>query len=190
MRNYLLLILFVPLAVYAQDFSVGSWREHLPYSNVNYVVPMDDKVYASTPYSLYYYDLEDNSVNRLSTINGLSELGVALIHPNPQNKTVVVGYSSGNIDLIKSGNIVNIPAIINSNVIGDKTIYGMYSKGDYTYLATGFGIVVVDVDREEIKDTYYIGANGDQIKVNDLFIFSQNISREWLECLNVLLTEI
>ena len=175
MRNYLLLILFVPLAVYAQDFSVGSWREHLPYSNVNYVVPMEDKVYASTPYSLYYYDLEDNSVNRLSTINGLSELGVALIHPNPQNKTVVVGYSSGNIDLIKSGNIVNIPAIINSNVIGDKTIYGMYSKGDYTYLATGFGIVVVDVDREEIKDTYYIGANGDQIKVNDLTIGSGNI---------------
>ena len=82
----------------------------MPYSNVEYVVPINNKCYASTPYSLYYYDLEDNSVNRLTTINGLSELGVSIIHPNHQNNALVVGYNSGNIDIVKGDQIINISA--------------------------------------------------------------------------------
>lgn len=170
MKKVILFIILSPLLLFSQDFSVGSWRDHLPYSNVEYVVPINNKCYASTPYSLYYYDLEDNSVNRLTTINGLSELGVSIIHPNHQNNALVVGYNSGNIDIVKGDQIINISAIVNSSVIGDRKIYGMYSKDNFTYLATGFGIVVLDVNKEEIKDTYYIGNNGEQIKVNDITI--------------------
>jgi hypothetical protein len=36
------------------------------------------------------------------------------------------------------------------------------------YLSCGFGIVVLDIDKEEIADTYYIGPNGAHINVNDL----------------------
>ena len=36
------------------------------------------------------------------------------------------------------------------------------------YLSCGFGIVVLDIDKEEIADTYYIGPNGGQIDVHDL----------------------
>ena len=175
MKKAILFIILYPAVLFSQDFSVGSWRDHLPYSNVEYVVPMNNRCYASTPYSLYYYDGDDNSVNRLTTINGLSELGVSIIHPNEKNNAVVVGYKSGNIDIIKGNQIVNISAIVNSSVIGDRKIYGMYSKENYTYLATGFGIVVLDVNKEEIKDTYYIGNNGEQIKVNDITIGGGNI---------------
>jgi hypothetical protein len=169
-KKAILFIILSPLIFFSQDFSVGSWRDHLPYSNVEHVVPINNKCYASTPYSLYYYDLDDNSVNRLTTINGLSELGVSIIHPNHQNNALVVGYNSGNIDIVKGDQIINISAIVNSSVIGDRKIYGMYSKDNFTYLATGFGLVVLDVNKEEIKDTYYIGNNGEQIKVNDITI--------------------
>ena len=151
MKKAILFIILSPLVLFSQDFSVGSWRDHLPYSNVEYVVPINDKCYASTEYSLYYFDLEDNSVNRLTTINGLSELGVSIIHPNQQNNAIVVGYNSGNIDLIKGNQIINISAIVNSSVIGDRKIYGMYSKENLTYLATGFGIVVLDVNKGRNK---------------------------------------
>ena len=175
MRKVALILFLFPFCFSAQDFSVGSWREHLPYSNVTFVVPMGNKCYASTPYSLYFIDNEDNSVNRLSTINGLSELGVSIIHPNEDEQAIVVGYNSGNIDVIKNETVINISAIVNSNVIGDKRIYGMFSKNEFTYLATGFGIVVLDVKREEIKDTYFIGSGGSQIKINDITIGGGNI---------------
>ena len=165
----------LPCYAFSQDFSVGSWREHLPYDNVTHVVPMGSKCYAATPYSMCYLDLDDNSINRLNTITGLTELGISLIHPNNKNNAVVVGYSSGNIDIIKEDKIINISAIVNSNVVGDRTIYGMHSSENYTYIATGFGIVVLDVFNEEIKDTYIIGDNGAQLKVNDVAIGNDTI---------------
>ena len=122
MKKVILFIILYPAVLFAQDFSVGSWRDHLPYSNVEYVVPMNNKCYASTAYSIYYFDADDNSVNRLTTINGLSELGVSIIHPNQDNNAIVVGYKSGNIDLIKGDQVINISAIVNSSVIGDRKI--------------------------------------------------------------------
>ena len=175
MLRFVLIILLFPLALSAQDFGVGSWREHLPYENVTHIIPLENRCYAATPYSMYYVDNDDQSVNRMNTITGLTELGISLIHPNDKNNAIVVGYSSGNMDVIKEDVIINISAIVNSNVVGDKTIYGMYSQENLTYLATGFGIVVLDVFNEEIKDTYIIGDNGAQIKVNDITIGNGNI---------------
>ena len=40
----------------------------------------------------------------------------------------------------------------------------------FAYLACGFGIVVLDVKKEEIKDTYIIGTGGSQLKINDITI--------------------
>ena len=110
MLRIVLTIFILPITLFAQDFGVGSWREHLPYDNVTHVVPVGNRCYAATPYSMYYVDTEDQSVNRLNTITGLTELGISLIHPNEKNNAVVVGYSSGNIDIIKEDNIINISA--------------------------------------------------------------------------------
>ena len=44
----------------------------------------------------------------------------------------------------------------------------MATKVDLTYIATGFGIVVLDVRKQEISDTYIIGSSGSQIKINDI----------------------
>jgi hypothetical protein len=168
MKYILYILIFFPSIFICQDFGVGTWREHLPYENIKYVAKMGNKYYGSTDYSVYYLDKDDNSLNRLNTITGLSELGVSLIHPNENNNTVVIGYKSGNIDLIIDDEIINISAILNSNIIGDKTIYSMASKDDLTYIATGFGIVVLDVRKQEISDTYIIGSSGSQIKINDI----------------------
>src|SRR6185295_19485364 len=40
--------------------------------------------------------------------------------------------------------------------------------GDYAYLSCGFGIVVLNLVKYEIKDTYYIGPNGTALQVNDV----------------------
>ena len=46
----------------------------------------------------------------------------------------------------------------------------MHNEDQFAYLACGFGIVVLDVKKEEIKDTYVIGAGGEQLKINDITI--------------------
>ena len=41
-------------------------------------------------------------------------------------------------------------------------------SGNEAYLACGFGIVILDLVRQEVKDTYYIGDGGSSLEVNDV----------------------
>ena len=42
-------------------------------------------------------------------------------------------------------------------------------------MCTGFGIVVIDMNNKEVKDTYIIGDNNTQVKVSDLHISNDSI---------------
>ena len=48
------------IGVCQSDFSVGTWRDHLPYSKVNAIAKVGAFMYASTPYSLVEFNIEDN----------------------------------------------------------------------------------------------------------------------------------
>jgi len=150
---------------YAQLNGIGQWRDHLPYSDCIGVKEVGTRIYCATPFSIFYFDKSDNSVQRVNKINGLSDIGISTINYNKDFHTLVIAYTNANIDLIKNNTIINISDIKRSSILGDKTINDIYFDGPYAYLSCGFGIVVLDVDKEEIHDTYYIGANGGQVKV-------------------------
>jgi len=167
MRNSLisLSILLVTITSFGQTTGIGQWRDHLPYSQCISVKEVGSRIYCATPYSIFYYDKEDNSIQRINKINGLSDIGISTINYNNAYKTLVIAYTNANVDLIKNNTIINISDIKRASILGNKTINDIYFIGQYAYLSCGFGIVVLDVDKEEIHDTYYIGANGGQVDV-------------------------
>jgi ribosomal protein S11 len=167
MRNlFISLFLFLlTLTGTAQTTGIGQWRDHLPYSNCISVKEVGSRIYCATPYSIFYYDKEDNSIQRINKINGLSDIGISTINYNAAYQTLVIAYTNANIDLIKNNTILNISDIKRAAILGNKTINDIYFIGPYAYLSCGFGIVVLDVDKEEIHDTYYIGDNGGQVNV-------------------------
>lgn len=176
MRSILFVLLsFITLIPKAQDFGIGTWRDHLPYSNVTHVTQIDQVVYAATPYAIYSVDLSDNTITRYTKINLLSDFSVTAMAANNSQKTLVVGYESGNVDLIKNERVTNISAILSSSLTGDLKVYNIHCEGQYAYLACGFGIVVIDVKKQEVKDTYIIGNNGMQMKVNDVTLNDTSI---------------
>lgn len=164
-----LLIFFSHLA-YNQGVSIGSWRTHLPLNKVIAVVEAENIIYAATPYSIFFYDKTDNSINQLTKVNGLSDVGISAIYYDKTYKSLVIAYTNTNIDLIKNKKVINIPDIKNKSIPGNKKINNITSFGKYVYFSCGFGIVVLDITRNEIKDTYLIGDNGKRIDVLDLAI--------------------
>ena len=75
------------------------------------------------------------------------------------------------------GSVINIPDIKEKEILGNKTINNITFKDHYAYLSCGFGIVVLDLNRKEIYDTYYIGPDGIAINVlgityNDTSLFA------------------
>jgi hypothetical protein len=176
MKQFITFIIIISAVfTHGQDFGVGMWRDHLPYSNIIKVAKLDNLVYAASPYSMYTYDIDDESTERVSSVTGLSDFSINTIAVNEPQNTLIVGYENGNIDLIKDGVISNLNAIISSNIVGNRTIYNIHSEGKYSYLACGFGIVVLDLQKFEVKDTYIIGDNAAQLSVYDITINDNDI---------------
>lgn len=161
----------------AQDgVGIGNWRTHMPYQNVIGVETLGTTVYAATDYELFTYDKEDGSIRILNKINKLSDIGISKISRCPELDLLVVAYTSANIDLIdKQGNVSNMSDIKDKNILGNKTINNVTFKGKLAYFACGFGIVVFDLGKQEVKDTYYIGNNGDAVNVKDVAFYNGRI---------------
>lgn len=163
-------IMFLAAGAQLEIPPLEGWREHLPYHSAISVTAGNDKIFAATPYSLFSVDLADNSIERLSKINGLSETGISTIQFDEQSHLLFIGYNNSNIDLLDGSSIINIPDLKRENISGDKSIYKSYPYQNKFYLSTGLGIVVIDALKKEINATWYIGNNGDAVKVNDFII--------------------
>jgi hypothetical protein len=142
------------------------WREHLPYHSAIDVTGSSRKIYCATPFSLFTVDLTSNEIERISKISGLSETGINTIKYDPVSDKLMIAYSNSNIDVIDSKGIHNIPDLERENSSGDKNIYHIFPTNNLWYLSTGLGVIVVDADRQEIKDSWIIGSNGNFVKTN------------------------
>ncbi len=171
-----ILLWCMPLITDAQ-YSIGTWRDHLPYGQtIDVCVDKMDIVYCATPYSMFAYNQADGEIQRISKTNLLSDVGLTCIEYDSELDVILVGYENGNLDLIFGGaTSYNIPDIKMSSLLGDKKIYDIFPYNGLAYLSTGFGIVVVDVGRREVRSTYVIGNNGAQQRVNDLHIVGNAI---------------
>ncbi len=145
---------------------IGQWREHLPYNSAIDVTAGDGKVYCATPYSLFAVNVADNIIERFSRVTGLNETGMSAIKYDETNKKLLIAYSNSNIDIIYRNDIYNVPDIKRSAIVGDKSIYNIYVSGKNFYLSTGLGVIVIDGDRYEVKDSWFIGNGGNHVKVN------------------------
>ena len=166
LSSFLLTILF-SYPLFAQ-IAVGQWRDHLPYTQGVQVADAGDWVFAAGDYGLFQYHKTEGDVVRLSKVSGLSDIGFSAIAWSEENNTLVVAYTNTNIDLIQNGQIINVPDIKDKSILGNKTIHKIHIVDDFAYLACGFAIVVLDIIKHEIKDTYYIGSQGAAINVYDI----------------------
>ena len=169
------LIIFCITATYAQ-VGIHHWETHAPGMKVISVDVMHEKIFAATPYEVFYYNTGDNSINKLSKVNGLNDFGVNVIRHNPNNDLLFIGYSNTNIDIIDNqGNIKNLSDIKDKNILGNKTINDVYFIEELAYVCCGFGIVVVDMNRNEIRDTYIIGEGGSYLCINDITLYDDKL---------------
>ena len=165
--SFLVFWVFVVLS-YGQPVEVGSWRDYLPYNNLKSVVESENFVYAASDYSLVEYDKRDNSINRLSKVQGLSDIGVSALGYHQATNTVIVGYVNGNVDFIENGKVENFPDIQRSSLIADKQVNYIDTDGSFAYLACGFGIVQLNMIQRVVEETFFIGDAGSYLNVSAL----------------------
>lgn len=145
--------------------AIGYWRDHLNYSDTRQVVN-GDKIYAATATHLFSIDTE-KQFETYSKVNALNDIGVQRICWDASTEQLLIAYQNSNLDVLdKKGNAKNIGDILRSNFPGNKTIRNIFCANGLAYLSTGLGIIIVNLRKYEIKDTWIIGNNGIQAGVN------------------------
>ena len=146
------------------QIAIGDWRIHSSYINAKEVIDVGNSVCCITDGGIYKYNTYDNSTEDYSRIDGLSDVNVTT--GEYYDGVLILGYDNGNIDIIANNTIFNIPDIKRKEIYGAKSINSIFFHNSFAYLSCGFGIVKLDYKRNEIKDTYFIGENSTQKKVN------------------------
>lgn len=172
MRYAKWLFWLLPASISAQDLepiAIGQWNTFMSLQSAKDVTVANKIVYTAFSNGVMLYDIDEGSYEFLSKANGLSSINLSQVEYVPNTGMVVIGYSDGDMDIIQNDkSIINMADIKRSNILGDKSIYKIMVIDGFVYIATGFGIVVLDPNRLEIKDTYIFGPGGTNIKVNDI----------------------
>ena len=154
-RYFLSLILLLSVVASALAGGVGTWKNYLAYSDVQWVEEGSNKLYVLASNSLYTYNKNDQSIKTYDKVNGLSDTDIRFIAWNKTARRLVIIYSNNNIDLLDDrGNVTNVPDYYLKTTMADKTVNGIDMSGVYCYLSTGFGLVKLNVAKAEISDSY------------------------------------
>ncbi len=169
-QRFLLLLLLSSFFLFSSaQMAVGAWKTHFSYNNVKEITESAEKVYAISNGSLFSVDKTYESIETYSKITGLSDGEIAHIAYSRANNLLLIAYSNSNIDLLKGDDVVNI-SDLKRKEISEKEINHIYFHEHYAYLSCGFGIVVMDIRKNEIADTYIIGDKGAYLEINAVSI--------------------
>lgn len=172
MRSIVILLLISAALTAKAQYSIGSWKDHLPYNNAFSICHYNNNIYLATENGLFIKETADNSIRKLNKTNGLSDVGITAVENNENQ--LVIGYLNGNIDVIEKTDIHNIPLLKNEAILGEKKINNININNEVAYLSCSFGILEVNLPQKEISNTYWLNAS-QSLAVNEIAFFQNQL---------------
>lgn len=138
----------------AQDLPIGSWESHLAYNTAKGVATNGNILFAISNEAFFTCDGKSEERSAYSKVEGMSDIGMQCIAYDMATSTVVLVYDNGNIDLFKDHTFYNIPDLKIKTVAGSKAVFQVYTDNGTAYLSTSLGVIVIDLKKKIITDTY------------------------------------
>ena len=179
-RTYILvlscLLSILPLRSFGSG--IGTWKNFLAYSNVQWIEKGGNVLYVLASNDLYAYNEKNNSIQTFDKVNGLNDIDIDFIAWNNVAKRLVIVYANQNIDLLtQKGEIISLPDYYRKAMTDNKKVNSLYTEGAYCYVSTGFGVLKINVGRAEISDTYNLGFNVDYTYIEGNYIYAASSER-------------
>jgi len=173
--SQIIILLFFQFSIAQIDYS-DNWEDFYSYNNVKDFVKVENEIYAIVDNAVFKYNINSGEINKISSVNGLTGETTTSIYYSKAFEKMVVGYETGLIEIIdKKGNITVAQDIVNFNYSGSKQINDISEFENNLYIATSFAVVVYNIEKLQFGDTYFIGNQSTEIKVNDIQIVNDII---------------
>ncbi len=165
----LIVILFFSANSFAQQFS--NWKNYTDMKVTNDLVLSTQGVWAATQGGAYFYNPSDNTFKTFSKAEGLNGTSLTSIGIDSYNK-IWFGSANGMIDIFdpSTNSFHSILDIFNSDKT-NKQINDISVSGDTVFIATDFGISLIDSKNYSFYDTFFkFGNFSSNIRVNSILV--------------------
>ena len=174
----LLLYSFTFIESWSQEnIPLGTWRLHLSYIDVNHVAVADDRVFAAINSGIMIYDKLDQSITTVTKMEGLISSLITALSYDQQRDILLIGHQNGLISILTNSQLFSVNNILTSTAIsGSKKINHISIHNENAFLSTDFGVVVFDLNKREVKETYRdLSETGDVLKINQTAVLTDSI---------------
>ena len=154
------------------QLAVGNWQIYSSMGDPVKVIDTGDRVYYVSGISLFCFDKATEEMESYNKNNLLNDIDVANIYYNYDKNYLVVVYANSNIDILyDNGKVYNIPDIKNAIMTSSKAVNDVKFYGNRIYLATDFGIVVLNDEKYEVSESYNYGKKINKIGASSKYCF-------------------
>ena len=168
----------MPSIVLSQDFS-DRWKGYFSYYTITDLDESDNKVYAAAENAYFIYDIPTQTIQTVTSIQGLSGNKISKIYHSKNYGLTCIGYEDGLIQIVMDNN-QNIFSVVDirdkiSISPNNKRINNFLEFEGKLYISTDFGIAEYSLQNLEFEDSFFIGTNGSQIQINQITILEGKI---------------
>ena len=166
------LLLSAGLARAQGPVGYGDWQLHVPTRRPLRLADAGDRLYVATENAFYFLDKRQNTTQVLSRRDGLNDVRVTALAYDSVSRQTVIAYANANIDILRpNGSVRNLSDVLRKPIQGTKEFNQITISGTKAYMASSFGIVVLDLVKLEIGDTYgNIGPGGTAVAVHEVAV--------------------
>ena len=173
MKRHFLLVISV--LVFFTRANAATWETMFSYNKVSQIAVADDKVYAVSDGALFSVEKNSERIEKYDAGSGLNGTTIGCISYAQKLNMLIIGYEDGKIDLMQDNSVCYVSGLYTKDMTATKTINNITIHNNTAYLSTDFGIVTFNLKKYELVDTYYIGDEASEVKVNDVLIRGDSI---------------
>ena len=145
------------------------WQGYFSYNEIKGVSGSANTVFAASENALFSKNSSNNIIKTTNTVDGLSGQTISSIYHSVKFNKTIIGYENGLIIVINEadGSMLKVVDIISKQLPSEiKKVNHFFEHEGFAYVSCDFGIVQFNLATMQFGDTYFIGDNGAELKVN------------------------
>lgn len=152
------------------------WRVYTAFQSTNNVEVLNNEAYGLSNKSLFSVNKQSEEITYHNRLTGLNGSLIIQMAKNPTLDALLLCYQNGQIDIIDTdGDLHNISDLYLKQMNSSKVVNHVYMHNQKAYLSMKFGVIMLDMHKCEIQDTYYLGDEGAEVEVLSTAILGDSI---------------
>lgn len=151
------------------------WKGYFSYNDIKDISQSPTQFFAASENALFSKSNATNEIKTTNTVDGLSGQTISCIYHSSTFNRTLIGYENGLLIVVDEadGKIKKVVDIINKQLPPNLKKINHFTEFDgIAYLSCDFGIVQFNLSTLLFGDTYFIGFNGDEVRVNQTAVYN------------------